>query len=97
MAVSYPGVFRALIIHSGSYATCAGIACILPTALPALHPPTRFLHGRADLTVPLFTAQTYQQALTAQRFESDIIIDESTGHEWLSVAPELILNWVQTH
>lgn len=97
MAVSYPGVFRALIIHSGSYATCAGIACILPTTLPAQHPPTRFLHGRGDLTVPLYTAEAYEQALGDQGFESDLIIDDGAGHEWLTVAPERILEWVQGH
>ncbi len=97
MAVSYPGVFRALIIHSGSYATCAGFVCVLPTALPAQHPPTRFLHGRGDLTVPLYTAENYQQALTTQGFESDIVIDDSAGHEWLPLAPERILEWVQGH
>lgn len=97
MALSYPGVFRALIINAGSFATCAGIACILPSALPANHPPTRFLHGRGDLTVPLFTAESYQQALVAQGFESDIFIDDSAGHEWLSIAPERVVEWVETH
>ncbi|HET9992660.1 MAG TPA: PHB depolymerase family esterase, partial [Kofleriaceae bacterium] len=38
MAVSYPGVFRALADHSGSYATCSAI-CVVPTPLPADHPP----------------------------------------------------------
>lgn len=97
MAVSYPGVFRALIIHSGSYATCAGFVCVLPTMLPARHPPTRFLHGRGDLTVPLYTAEAYEQALTAQGFETDMVIDDAAGHEWLSIAPERILEWVQAH
>lgn len=97
MAVSYPGVFRALFIHSGSYATCAGVACILPTTMPAQHPPTRFLHGRGDLTVPLYTAEQYQQRLTAQGFESDIVIDDAAGHEWLSIAPERIVEWLESH
>lgn len=97
MAVSYPGVFRALAIHSGSYATCAGVACVVPATMPALHPPTRFLHGRADLTVPLYTAEAYQQALVAQGFEADLIIDDAAGHEWLSSSPERILEWFQGH
>jgi dienelactone hydrolase len=97
MAVSYPGVFRALAIQSGSYATCAGIACVLPASLPAQHPPTRFLHGRADLTVPLSTAEAYQQALVAQGFEADLVIDDAAGHEWLTVSPERILEWFQGH
>ena len=97
MALSYPGVFRALVINAGSFATCAGIACILPATLPANHPPTRFLHGRADLTVPLFTAENYRQALVAQGFEADLIIDDAAGHEWLSVAPERVVEWVESH
>ena len=97
MAVSYPGVFRALVIHSGSYATCAGVACFLPATLPAQHPPTRFLHGRSDFTVPLYTAEQYEQALVAQSFEADIFIDDAAGHEWLSLAPEKILEWFQAH
>ena len=97
MAVSYPGVFKALVINAGSYATCAGFACILPSTLPAQHPPTRFLHGRADLTVPLFTAENYQQALVAQGFESDLVIDDGAGHEWLPIAPERVLEWVESH
>ncbi len=97
MAVSYPGVFRALIIHSGSYANCSGVACFVPTTMPAQHPPTRFLHGRADLTVPLYTAEAYKQRLEAQGFETDIVIDDAAGHEWLSTSPERILEWLQAH
>jgi poly(3-hydroxybutyrate) depolymerase len=97
MAVSYPGVFRGLAIQSGSYATCAGVACVLPSVLPAQHPPTRFLHGRADLTVPLYTAEVYEQALVAQGFEADMVIDDAAGHEWLTVSPERILEWFQAH
>jgi len=97
MAVSYPGVFRALFIHSGSFATCVSVACVLPATMPAQHPPTRFLHGRGDLTVPLHTAEAYQRQLTAEGFEADLIIDDSAGHEWLRVAPERVLEWLQSH
>src|SRR5262249_10972497 len=44
MAVSYPGRFRALCDHSGSYATCSDV-CVVPTPLPSQHPPTLFLRG----------------------------------------------------
>ncbi len=97
MAVSYPGVFRALIIHSGSYATCSGVACFVPSMLPAQHPPTRFLHGRGDVTVPLFTAEAYADRLRMQGFEVDLVIDEAAGHEWLTTSPERILEFVQAH
>lgn len=74
-----------------------GVACVLPASMPAQHPPTRFLHGRGDLTVPVFTAEAYQQRLTAEGFEADLIIDDAAGHEWLRVAPLRILEWVQSH
>ena len=35
--------------------------------------------------------------LVAQGFTADIIIDDATGHEWLSTSPERILEWVQSH
>lgn len=97
MAVSYPGVFRALAIHSGSYATCAGAICQVPATLPADHPPTRFLHGRADVTVPLSTAEPYQAKLVMQGVSADLIIDDAAGHEWLATSPEQILAWFTTH
>ena len=97
MAVSYPGVFRALAIQSGSYATCAGVACVLPATLPADHPPTRFLHGRGDLTVPLFTAEPYEMRLVTMGVSADLIIDDAAGHEWLKESPERILEWFTTH
>ncbi len=97
MALSYAGVFRALAIHSGSWATCAGVACVLPDALPDQHPPTRFLHGRGDLTVPLYTAEPYQLKLSARGVEADLIIDDAAGHEWLSVSPEKIVEWFEAH
>ena len=97
MAVSYPGVFRALAIHSGSYATCAGAVCQIPQALPADHPSTRFLHGRADVTVPLFTAEPYEARLAAQGISADLIVDDAAGHEWLATSPEQIRAWFTTH
>ena len=97
MAVSYPGVFRALAINSGSYATCAGAVCQVPATLPADHPPTRFLHGRVDVTVPLSTAEPYEAQLVAQGISADLIIDDAAGHAWLTTSPEQILAWFTTH
>ncbi len=97
MALSYAGRFRALAIHSGSWATCAGAACLLPATLPADHPPTLFLHGRRDLTVPLFTAEAYADRLRNDGFTSELIIDDDASHEWLSVAPERITGWFEGH
>lgn len=95
MALSYPGRFRALAIHSGSWATCAGVACVVPLTMPAGHPPTLFLHGQRDLTVPLLTARPYVERLSEQGFTSELVVDEDAQHEWLPVAPERITAWFE--
>lgn len=97
MALTWPGTFRALSISSASWATCGGAACVLPDTLPAGHPPTQFLHGGGDVTVPLFTAQAYVDALTAQGFEAELIIDDELGHAWLPEAPERVVDWFTAH
>jgi predicted esterase len=96
MAVSYPGVFRALAIQSASYATCLGAACVVPP-LPKDHPPTLLLHGQLDATVPLFTAQLYDEALKQGGFSRELFVDPAAGHEWLAVAPEKVTGWFQSH
>jgi len=97
MAVSYAGRFRALAIESGSYATCLGPLCVVPTVLPADHPPTLFLHGSADTTVPIATAQDYYGKLQAQRIEAKFVEDPAASHEWLDTAPEDVTNWFLEH
>lgn len=96
MAVSYPGVFKALAIQSASYATCAGPTCFVPD-LPEDHPPTVFLHGGLDTTVPLHTMESYAEKLEEQGTEVAAVIDPSAGHEWLESAPTLITGWYQSH
>jgi poly(3-hydroxybutyrate) depolymerase len=97
MAPAYPGTFRALAIQSGSWCTCAGVACVLPDQLPADHPPTRFLHGRRDAVVPIGTAEPYLQKLSAQGLEADMIIDEEAGHAWFADSPARITEWFEGH
>lgn len=96
MAVSYPGEFRALAIASASYATCAGVACFVPT-LPMNHPPTLFLHGALDTTVPEYTARQYFNALNTDGVAVDFVSDPLVGHAWLDVAPERVSTWFETH
>lgn len=95
MALSYAGQFRALAIHAGSWATCIGPACVLPDALPADHPPTLFLHGAKDATVPLFTVEPYVQKLRDQGTPTELIVDGLVGHQWLSEAPERTVAWFE--
>jgi poly(3-hydroxybutyrate) depolymerase len=97
MAVSYPGVFRALAIESGSYATCLGPACTVPSTLPANHPPTLFLHGDLDTTVPIATAKPYYQELVAQGVAAKFDEDPTASHQWLSVAPADVTAWFTAH
>jgi len=97
MAVSHPGTMRALAIQSGSYATCLGPLCSVPSDLPSDHPPTLFLHGDADGTVPIDTAISYRDALDAQGTKTDMIVGMGIGHAWLHSAPQEVTQWFVGH
>lgn len=94
MAVSYPGRFRALAVCAASYATCGGPLCVVP-ALPADHPPTRFLHGALDPVVPIATMWAYHDALEDQGTPVDAVVDQDTGHAWIPAAPEAVVGWFE--
>jgi hypothetical protein len=53
--------------------------------------------GRLDLTVPLATAQSYESMLMTAGVPTDLIIDDTAGHQWLSVAPQRVTQWFETH
>lgn len=93
MAVSFPGIFKALAIESASYATCGGSLCHIPEKLPDNHPPTLFLHGAADLIVPMSTMQEYYLRLKQTGVPTSCIIDKTAGHQWIAQAPEAITKW----
>ena len=97
MALSYGGKFRALAVVSASWATCGGSLCSIPSALPADHPPTLFLHGEKDDIVPVSTMRLYADALTAQSITNRVVTDADAGHAWLDVAPVEVLGWFATH
>ena len=97
MAVSHPGELRALAIQSGSYATCLGPLCSVPATLPSDHPPTLFLHGDIDATVPIETAIAYHEALAAQGVETEMVVGVGIGHAWLASAPQEITAWFLGH
>jgi dienelactone hydrolase len=96
MAVSYPGRFRALVIHSGSYATCGGSLCAVPT-LPKDHPPTLFLYGKRDAIVPLWTIESYVSGLQKQKTPVSLEVDTESGHEWIPKTPTLVVDWFKKH
>jgi len=93
MAVSYQGEFLALGVCAGSYATCAGPLCIVPNNLPSDHPPTLFLHGLLDITVPLFTMEAYEEKLRDQGTLTRKVIDPFASHAWVNGSAIEVLNW----
>ncbi len=93
MAVSYPGRFERLAIASASYAVCGGPYCPIPDDLPDDHPPTLLLHGRGDLTVPLFTAERYAEALDDQGTEVELVIDDDAGHGWIPSSADHVVSF----
>lgn len=95
MAVSYRGLFRALAVHSGSYATCSAL-CIVPP-LPADHPPTLFLHGLLDPLVPVFTMEPYRDALSRDGHEVRTVVNRAAAHEWIPEGPQAITDWFNAH
>lgn len=97
MAVSFPGKFKALVIQSGSYATCSGPLCVVPDTLPADHPPTYFLHGFVDLTVPWWSMELYYDRLLQQGIETGLHTEPLGGHEWFAASPGKVLAWFNAH
>ena len=88
MAVSWnsDNVWKALAIHSASYASCLGPVCTIPTDLPANHPPTKFWHGSADPVVPIATMYQYYNALIAQGHVAEVQV----GDEGHSLSPDWV-------
>ncbi|MEM6294510.1 MAG: plasmid partitioning protein [Myxococcota bacterium] len=97
MDEAYRARFRALAIHSASYATCGGPACVVPGDLDAAHRPTLFLHGGTDVVVPQWTMELYRDALDAIGVETGTVLDPGQGHGWIDEAPTAIVSWFQTH
>ncbi|WP_439653239.1 extracellular medium-chain-length polyhydroxyalkanoate depolymerase [Pseudomaricurvus albidus] len=95
MAVSFPGEFKALVIHSGSYAECLGPVCVVPLQLPDDHPPTYFIHGLVDTIVPWSTMDSYYDRLRWEGVTSDRHTNTLGGHEWFPESANLVLNWFE--
>ncbi len=94
MAVSYPGRFTALAIHSGSYATC-GAVCFVPD-MPQVHPPTLFMHVEDDRVVHPPRMRLYRDALDAAGFETQTEV-VAGGHAWLEPSATDIPAFFLTH
>jgi dienelactone hydrolase len=97
MDLEYRERFRALAVHSASFATCAGPLCVLPEDLSDEHLPTLFLHGDDDPIVPVWTMELYRDALLELGVEVDTVIEPGTGHAWIDDSPTAIVEWFQAH
>lgn len=97
MAVSWPGQFRALVVHSASYATCGGAVCLVPQDLPSDHPPTRFIHGFLDLVAPWWAMDRYYDRLRWNGIETDHLTIATGRHEWFQQSPAAVVNWFNAH
>jgi len=101
MAVNYQKDFKALVINSGSYYYCSGscnenIANQLDQSYWRNHPPTLFLHGSRDSTVPASTSTMYYNKLNGYGVATSRKT-ENVNHQWLKSAPSEILKWMQAH
>ncbi|MFC6632480.1 extracellular medium-chain-length polyhydroxyalkanoate depolymerase [Microbulbifer taiwanensis] len=97
MAVTWPGEFRALVVHSGSYATCLGPVCVMPLCMPEDHPPTRFVHGFLDTIVPWWSMDLYYDRLLWEGVETDRVTEALGGHEWFPGSPTAVVSWFDAH
>ncbi len=96
MAVSYEGRFRALAVHSASYATCSGPLCVVPNDLPADHPPTLFLHGEQDRIAPPDEMREYAEALEDDGVPVRVVTTDD-GHEWIAPAVTEVGDWFDVY
>jgi predicted esterase len=105
MAFSHSGVFKSLSLMAGSYYYCWGgppelVSC--PPAEPGLqalvdaHPPTLFLHGEKDRTVPARSSETYYNQLLQNGIPTRRVTTND-GHIWVPSSAEEITSWVQQH
>ena len=95
VGIEYPGRFQGLLIHSGSYMSCAGALCEVPEELPEHHPPTLFLHGGEDRVVPAETMHPYAHQLEEMGLPVQVVEDPELGHGWHEDAPSAALEWFE--
>jgi len=98
MAVAYPSEFEAIAIQSASYATCiSSFPCDVSAAdLPANHAATLLMAGVWDTIVPLYTIESYSDALDDNG--TDVVLEVvNASHQWTSSSPGWVLEWFQTH
>jgi predicted esterase len=93
VALEYPSRFKAVAVQSGSYQTCAGPVCVVPSTLPRTHPPTLFLHGVIDPVVPILTMRAYDASLRRSGIPTRVVTETFATHEWIKAAPAEVPAW----
>lgn len=96
MALTWPGEFKALVVHSASWATCGGALCVMPINMPEDHPPTKFIHGLFDPIAPWWAMDLYYDRLLYEGIETERLT-VSDGHSWFSSSPNAVVNWFNGH
>ncbi len=91
MAVTWPYEFKALVVHSASYATCAGILCVVPK-LDSNHPPTAFVHGLWDPLAPWVAMDQYYDRLQYDGIPTKRL-NFNGGHGWSSSSAKFVVDW----
>lgn len=94
---AFPGKFKALAIHSASYANCLGDSCYIPEKFAASHPPTLFITGDSDKSVPTETVVDYYESLKNNKIETQLRIKKDGRHSWYSSSPGFIVSWFKEH
>jgi len=58
-------------------------------------PPFLFIHGNADLIIPIAQSKKMHDALTELGVESEMIVKDGGGHAWMTIADEvkLLFDW----
>lgn len=97
MALTWPGQFKALVVHSASWATCGGSVCVLPLHMPANHPPTKFIQGFLDPLVPWWTMEIYYDRLLFEGIETEQLTIPAGGHQWFPESPVAVVDWFNRH
>lgn len=97
MALSWPGQFKALVVHSASWATCAAALCTLPREMPPDHPPTKFIHGLFDTLAPWYAMDRYYDRLLYEGIETSRLTVYYGGHEWFEQSPQAVVDWFGRH
>lgn len=104
LAKVYPNLFSAVLVHSGTDADSITVTnrgpefdCESPKKYPINHPPTLVVHGKKDKLVPYECGLHFYEELQRNNITSMLLVDEFSGHVWLSTFSEEMITWLGSH